>query len=99
MHCVVSWNIPLNSVYLYHHKSSQQTPQFKSSVLWQNDLVLVCKLHEVVNRLEPSLFFSFNFKATYISRCVYITSAMLSIFGRAGAIPLAVVDVSHALYA
>ena len=27
------------------------------------------------------------------------TSAMLSIFGRAGAILLAVVDVSHALYA
>ena len=30
---------------------------------------------------------------------MYITSTMLSIFGRAGAILLAVVDVSHALYA
>ena len=29
----------------------------------------------------------------------YDTSAMLSIFGRAGAILLAVVEVSHALYA
>ena len=29
---------------------------------------------------------------------MYVTSAMLSIFGRAGAILLAVVDVSHALY-
>ena len=30
---------------------------------------------------------------------IHNTSAMLSIFGRAGAILLAVVDVSHALYA